>query len=65
MGTHLEDIDAMPRNGSSVLAEEVVYVLQVEVDRIVVGLICRKRFAWRECQEDRHGIVHRGLWARV
>lgn len=65
MGTHLEDIDAMPRNGSSVFAEEVVYALQMEVDRIVVALICRKRFAWRESQEDRHGIVHCGLWVRM
>lgn len=58
MSKHLEDFDAMPRNGGSLLAEEVVYLLQVGVDSIVVVVVCRKRLWRRECQEDRHSIVH-------
>lgn len=58
MGTHLENVDAMPCNGSSLLAEEMVYLLQVGVDGIIVVIICRKRLGWRESQEDGHGIVH-------
>lgn len=55
---HLEDFDAMPCNGGSLLAKEVVYLLQVGVDSIIVVVVCRKRLWRRECQQDRHSIVH-------
>lgn len=58
MSTHLENLDAMPCDGSSLLAKEMVYLLQVEVDSIIVVVVCRKRLRRRECQEDRHSIVH-------
>lgn len=61
MSTHLENFDAMPRNGSSVLAKEVVYLLQVGVDGIIVVFVCHQRLGWRKAQEDRHGIVHGDL----
>lgn len=58
MRTHLENLDAMPCDGSSLLAKEMVYLLQVGVDSIIVVVVCRKRLGRRESQEDRHSIVH-------
>lgn len=65
MGAHLENIDAMPCNGSSLLAKEVIYLLQVGVDSNIVLVFCRKRLGWRESQEDRHSIVHGELRMRM
>lgn len=43
MSTHLENLDAMPCDGSSLLAKKMVYMLQVRVDSIIVVVVCRKR----------------------
>lgn len=45
-------------NGGRVLAEEMVYLIQVGVDGNVVLVVCRKRLRRRKCQEDRYSIVH-------
>lgn len=65
MGTHLENFDTMPCYGSSLLAEEMVYLLQVGVDSNIVVIVCRKRLGWRKSQQDRHSIVHDELWMRT
>lgn len=64
-GTHLEDFDALPCDGSSLLAEEMVYLLQMGVDSNIVVVVCRKRLGWRKSQEDRHSIVHGDLRVRM
>lgn len=65
MGTHLENFDAMPCYGSSVLAEEMIYLLQVGVDSNIVVVVCRKRLGWRKSQENRHSIVHDEFRMRI
>lgn len=58
VGTNLKNFDAVLCNGGSLLAEEMIYLLQVGVDGNVVLVICRERQGWREPQKDRHSIVH-------
>lgn len=65
IGTHLENVDAIPCNGSSLLAEEMVYLLEVGVDSNIVVIVCRKWLGRRESQEDRYSIVHGELRIRV
>lgn len=65
VGTHLKNFDAMPCDGSSLLAKEMVYLFQVRVDCSIVFLVCPERLGWRESQEDRHSIVHDGLCVRM
>jgi hypothetical protein len=58
LGAHPKDFGTMLCNGGRILAEELVYLVQVGVDGNVVVLVCRERLGWRKPQEDGRSMVH-------
>lgn len=58
MVPHLQNADTMLCDGGGILAEELVYLLQMGADSVVVVDICEEVLLGREPLENSGGALH-------